>query len=287
MAFTTLIHATKQIRAQTISKALLNTALQADIDQITTNKNNIAAIIASKGVASGIATLGADGKLVASQIPSIAISDFLGEVASDAALLTLSGQRGDWATVVPANAANAQSWMLVGDDATVASNWKEIRTPSDGVTSIRNVSGSVTGLNGTVTLADVAFSGAASDVAFTNNLYTSTKVSTALVEVMTKVNTNAQNITNINNNINEITNLVGDKVSAVKMKKAVALTGTIDGSNKIFTVPEAFVANSLEVFFNGVYLRPTIDYTVEGNVVTFAASADYEDERPFCNFIAV
>lgn len=273
--FKTLITASTQVRAGSINKALLDTALQADIDQITTNKNDIADIIASKGAANGIATLGADGKLNASQIPQIAISDFLGEVATKAAMLALTGQRGDWAIRTDTN----ETYMLIAEDATLAASWKVIVTPQDGVTALRNTSGSVTGLNGVVTLADVAFSGSASNVSFSNAAYTATNVSNALVEIAGRMSTAETDIDNLQ------TDTAG-KVTLSKLRKAVALTGNIDGVNKVFTIPAAYEAGTLEVFYNGVYLRPVEDYTVSGTTVTLAVSPDYSDERPFANYVA-
>lgn len=279
MAFTTLINADKQIRQKTVGLGLLAQAVQDEINQVAVNKADIAAIKASKGAANGIATLGSDSKLSPSQIPSVAISDFLGEVATVAGLITLVGERGDWATVVPTDPTQSQSYMLIGDDATVAANWKEIRTPMDGVSSVRNTSGTVSGLNGVVTLSDVAFSGLASDLGFTDGSYTATNVAGALVEVMGKVTT-------AESDIDAIQTALQDVPTNAKTKKAVALTGTIDGTNKVFSIPEAFVTGTLEVFFNGVYKRLALDYTVSGTTVTLNASPDYEDERPFVNYIA-
>ena len=50
------------------------------------------------GAANGVATLGADSKLTASQVPAIAVTEYLGAVASQAAMLALTGQAGDWCT---------------------------------------------------------------------------------------------------------------------------------------------------------------------------------------------
>ena len=47
-----------QIADGAISRVELDVALQNEITQITTNKNNIQAIIDSKGAANGLATLG-------------------------------------------------------------------------------------------------------------------------------------------------------------------------------------------------------------------------------------
>lgn len=50
------------------------------------------------------------------------------------------------------------------------------------------------------------------------------------------------------------------------------LTGTIDGANKIFTLANTPVAGTLEVFINGLLLKPTTDYTLSGTTVTLTAA---------------
>jgi hypothetical protein len=115
------------------------------------------------GAANGVATLGADSKIPAAQLPSIAISDFLGSVNSQAAMLALTGQRGDWAirTDTTANGVTQPStWLLIGDDPTQLSNWKELPTPVDAVLSVNGHTGVVV-----LTTSDIA---EGSNLYFTN-----------------------------------------------------------------------------------------------------------------------
>lgn len=257
---------------EVISLAELDLTLQAQITQITTNKNAIQAINDSKGAANGIATLGADGRLLSSQIPSIAVSDYLGEVATTTAMYALAGQRGDWATVVPAdNAANAQSYMRVGEGNTAA-DWKAISTPLDGVTALRNVSGTISGQNGVVTLANVAFSGAANDVAFADASYGAGNVSGALVEVMAKANDAAGAVATLQT-------AMGSKIDIAGITPYVELTGTIDGSNKTFTCPIDLAGAKVLPFIGSAIVTPS-DFSVSGNNVVFTVSPDHEYERP-------
>jgi hypothetical protein len=51
----------------------------------------------------------------------------------------------------------------------------------------------------------------------------------------------------------------------------VPLTGAIPG--KLYTAPGLIVA----VFYNGALMRPTIDYTLAGNVVTLRFSTEVLD----------
>lgn len=91
-----------------------------------------------KGVANGVASLGSDGKVPTAQLPSISISDFLGVTASQAAMLSLLGQRGDWATRTDLGA----DFILIADDPTVIGSWRQITSPG-GVTSVAGRNGSV------------------------------------------------------------------------------------------------------------------------------------------------
>jgi len=74
------------------------------------------------GAANGIATLGSDAKLTASQLPALAINDtFL--VASQAAMLALTAQRGDIA--IRTDLSPQQAFILTVDDPTVLANWTD------------------------------------------------------------------------------------------------------------------------------------------------------------------
>jgi len=289
MGLRTLTNAKKQIRAGTINEALLDTDLTAKIAKIAVNEQGITDINTARGAANGIATLGADGKLLSGQIPAIAVSDHLGDVANEAAMLALAGQRGDWTT----RTDESQSYMLIGDDASVLANWKKITTPNDGVTDLRNASGSITGQNGSVTLANVAFSGASADVAFSHASFTATNVSTALVEVnqaVADMETAYQNAdSTLQVNIDTVSTAVATKAALANFKNGILLDGVVDGSNKVFTLPagEDFEAGTLVVTYNGTQVLEgeTMDYTIVGTTLTFKASPDDEDERPFVNYI--
>jgi hypothetical protein len=77
------------------------------------------------------------GKVPSSQIPAIALTQFLGNVGSQAAMLALTGELGDWAirTDTPG------TWIIVGSDPTQLSNWVSIVTPGGGGGTITSVNG--------------------------------------------------------------------------------------------------------------------------------------------------
>lgn len=92
-----------------------------------------------KGAANGVATLGADGKLTASQIPAIAITDTF-VVANEAAMLALStAEQGDVAVRTDLN----KSFILVSGLPSVLGNWQELLSPTDQVQSVNGQTGTV------------------------------------------------------------------------------------------------------------------------------------------------
>lgn len=82
------------------------------------------------------------GKVPDSQMGSLTISEHLGVVASQAAMLALVGQRGDWATRSDLSA----DFMVIAEPSSVLGNWRQFTTPASPVTSVNGRVGAVTGL---------------------------------------------------------------------------------------------------------------------------------------------
>jgi hypothetical protein len=95
---------------------------------------------ANKAQPSGYASLDSGGKIPQAQLPAIAISEYLGDVASQAAMLALSGQKGDWCTRSDAPG----TWIISGTDPTLLGSWTAIVHPTDAVTSVAGRTGAVT-----------------------------------------------------------------------------------------------------------------------------------------------
>lgn len=104
----------------------------------TAQAQAVATIAAQKSVPGGYASLGVDGKLDAGQLPALAITDTF-VVAGQAAMLALAAQRGDVAIRTDLN----RSFILAGDDAGLAGNWKELLATGY-VLSVNNLTGAVT-----------------------------------------------------------------------------------------------------------------------------------------------
>lgn len=93
------------------------------------------------------AALGAKADLVggvipSAQIPAVAISEFLGTVSTEAAMLALVGQRGDWC--IRTDGANAGAWILSSEPSSTLGNWIKVPMPVAPVQSVNNQTGTVT-----------------------------------------------------------------------------------------------------------------------------------------------
>jgi hypothetical protein len=90
------------------------------------------------GAANGIASLDAGGKVPASELPDIAISD-TSVVVSEAAMLALTAEVGDIAVRTDVN----KTFILKTAGASILANWQELLTPTDAVTSVDGQTGVV------------------------------------------------------------------------------------------------------------------------------------------------
>jgi hypothetical protein len=91
------------------------------------------------GAANGVATLGSDSKLTASQVPNIAIVEYLGTVNSQAAMLALTGQQGDWCI----RSDLGTTWVITGSNPAVIGSWTQLSYPAAPVTSVNGLTGAV------------------------------------------------------------------------------------------------------------------------------------------------
>lgn len=76
-------------------------------------------------------------------MPSITIADFLGTVASQAAMLALVGERGDW-SIRTDTAGGSTTWVLIAEPSSTLGNWKQLPMPVGGVSSVNGLTGAVT-----------------------------------------------------------------------------------------------------------------------------------------------
>ena len=117
------------------------------IKVVTNSKQSIS----EKGSANGYASLGADGKIPNAQLPNIAITDFLGDVADQATMLALTGQKGDWCT----RTDESKDYIAIDTDLSQVASWRAITTPNNSVSSFNGRTGAVTPQSGDYTKTDV------------------------------------------------------------------------------------------------------------------------------------
>lgn len=125
---------------------LAHTHAQTDITGLTTAlaaKADVTALVTKADLVGGF--------VPQSQIPAVAISDFLGAVASQGAMLALTGQRGDWAIRTDLGT----TWVLIADDPTQLANWHEYAYPASPVQSVAGRTGAVVLARGDVGLGSV------------------------------------------------------------------------------------------------------------------------------------
>lgn len=276
------ILAYKQLQDASVTRALLAAAVITELDQIGTNTAAIQAINDAKGAANGFAPLGSDGVVPGEFIGSLHSSEAF--IVTSMAELTASSlrhpvtndipRRGDIARIESGNEATQRTLLLVGADYAVEANWSEWLNPTDGVFALRDVSGNNMDKRGTVTLADVAFTGAAADVsglatvatsgnaadvalADSGDLFTATSVEAGLAEAMEAANAAAISAQNAQTGSTLIAGTVsGDKGTA---NKAYTISG-LDTSKQIF------------FFRDGVEILQAGFATKSGSTVTLIAS---------------
>ena len=79
------------------------------------------------------------GVIPTSQIPAIAITEFLGSVDTETEMLALVGQPGDWCLRTDV----AVGYVIVSDDPSVVAGWEAFTVPGSAVTSINDQVGTV------------------------------------------------------------------------------------------------------------------------------------------------
>lgn len=81
-----------------------------------------------------------DGKVPASQIPSVAITQWLGIVTDEAGMISLTGEQGDFVT----RTDTSTNWVIYQNDGSAVTDWVELSHPADAVTSVNGLTGAVT-----------------------------------------------------------------------------------------------------------------------------------------------
>ena len=272
----TLVHALKQIRPKTIDETLFVDALNTRLNKIETTAATVTTLSSRFNATTGV--------LLNGYLPALALKSHAGTVNSEAAMLALTvntdGTPIGQGDTVDRSDLN-QTWHFLGGTVTSIANWKPILTPNTGVTSLRNTSGSVTNLKDIVTLADVAFSGAGSNVSLAVAGITGTNAQDVVANMYTTLK--AKDDTLLSTCVN-LTNQVNTKLDVGDFVVGQALSGTISNTaiNTKFMLPVAPKAGTLAVYCGGV--RQT-GFVLNGLEVDLGWSPDFEDDRPVADYM--
>jgi hypothetical protein len=79
------------------------------------------------------------GKLAASEVPDLAITEFKGAVANQAAMLAITGEKGDWVT----RNDDGKVYIITGTDPTQIGSWTALSYPASPVLSVNTQTGAV------------------------------------------------------------------------------------------------------------------------------------------------
>lgn len=128
--------------SQTLAQGYLglgSAALQSTSSFATAAQGSKAdAAIPSSAIGTTVAGLTA-GKLDPNNLPDLAIADYLGSVASQTAMLTLTGQKGDWCIRTDLGT----TWIITGNTPSVIGSWTQLSYPVAPVTSVAGKTGAV------------------------------------------------------------------------------------------------------------------------------------------------
>lgn len=180
------------------------------------------------------------GVIPSSQIPAVAISDFLGTVTNQTAMLALVGQRGDWCI----RTDEGRTYILIADTPTLISSWQYVVTPTSPVTSVN-------GQVGVVVLSK-------SDIGLSNVPNLDTSTTTNITDTSSK-----RFVTDVEK---ATWNAKADVIQTVTITQLNALTGMSAGA-------QAYCDILGYVVWNGLFwektdaLQENLIGTISGNVV--------------------
>lgn len=114
-------------------------SVNGDVGDVVITTSSIGAVpLTSVGALNGVAEL-VGGKLLTSRLPSIAVTEYLGSVASEPGMLALIGEKGDWCTRSDLGLA----YIITGDDPSLITDWTVWPYPTAPVVSVNGQTGVV------------------------------------------------------------------------------------------------------------------------------------------------
>ena len=79
------------------------------------------------------------GKLDPSELPDLAVTEFKGTVANQAAMLAVTGEKGDWVV----RSDDGKVYVITGDNPSLIGSWTALSYPASDVLSVNGLTGSV------------------------------------------------------------------------------------------------------------------------------------------------
>lgn len=205
------------------------------------------AFVATKAQPSGLASLDGSGLVPVAQLPPIALSEYLGAVGSQAAMLALSGQRGDWC--IRTDTSPSSTWVLNAEPSSVLANWTQLPQPAVPVTSVAGRTGAIVLTKADVGLSNVDnTSDAAKPLSTAEVTALAGKSDTGHTHTIANV-TSLQTYLDDNSPVSPESATLGDWVSSLPRWAAV---GQDTLSNQILTIYGAIAMRST---FNATKLR--------------------------------
>lgn len=212
---------------------------------------------ANKNQNNGYAGLDSSGKLSQSQLPDIAIVDYLGAVANESAMLALTGQKGDWCTRTDLGT----TWIITGSNPSLIASWTQLSYPAAPVTSVAGKTGAVSLVKGDVGLGNV------------DNTSDANKPVSTAQQAALDLKQNA--LTDVN--FGTFSNGLTAKTTPVDAD-TVNVVDSAD-SNKAKKVTWANVKATLKTYFDTLY-QSALGYTAE-NIANKATSLSSPDNTKY------
>ncbi|AOC93730.1 hypothetical protein BB050_00576 [Flavobacterium anhuiense] len=203
--------------------------------------------IANKNAVNGYAGLGADGKIIGAQLPSIAIKNTF-VATSQTAMLALIAETGDLAIRSDVN----KSYVLKGNNPALISDWQELLTPPDAVTTVFGRNGAVVSQTGDYTADQISETASRKFQTANQNTFND-----ATSSIQTQLNSKQANIAAGNTN----QYFRGDKSWQTLDKTAVGLANadnTSDAAKNVLSATKLTTARTI----NGVAFDGSANITI-------------------------